>query len=147
MEEQKDFNVFQFKEYSSIENTYRQKELDRIVEQGKSGGLWRVSEKVHGCLTWDTIVETEEHGNLPIGKIIDAKMECRVKCFNVDTGETEFKRVLNFSVKEDNSDWYELETADGKTLRITGAHYVWLPEMHCWRMVKDLKEGDKVLLD
>ncbi len=44
-----EFTPFQFKKYSSIENTYRKKEIDRIVEQGNSSGLWRVSEKVHGA--------------------------------------------------------------------------------------------------
>lgn len=38
----------EFKKYSSIENTYRKKTLDYIVQQGLSGGDWVVSEKVHG---------------------------------------------------------------------------------------------------
>ena len=49
MSEQKEFTSFQFKKYSSIENTYRKKEIDRIIEQGNATGLWRVSEKVHGA--------------------------------------------------------------------------------------------------
>lgn len=43
-----DFEPLKFKKYSSIENTYRSKEIDRITEQGNSGGVWRLSEKVHG---------------------------------------------------------------------------------------------------
>ncbi|CAG7580968.1 MAG: RnlB-B RNA ligase 2 [uncultured marine phage] len=38
-----------FKRYNSIENTYRKKTLDVIVEQGKSQGLFVVEEKVHGA--------------------------------------------------------------------------------------------------
>lgn len=38
----------QFKRYSSIENTYRKKEIDTIIEQGKNAGTWRLSEKLHG---------------------------------------------------------------------------------------------------
>jgi len=38
-----------FKKYSSIENSYRQKFLNYIVEQGKADGEWTVSEKVHGA--------------------------------------------------------------------------------------------------
>ena len=38
-----------FKRYNSIENTYRKKTLDAIVEQGKSQGTWVVEEKVHGA--------------------------------------------------------------------------------------------------
>lgn len=38
-----------FKKYNSIENSYRQKFLNYIVEQGKAAGEWTVSEKVHGA--------------------------------------------------------------------------------------------------
>lgn len=38
-----------FKRYNSIENTYRTKTINTIVEQGKSGGEWIVEEKVHGA--------------------------------------------------------------------------------------------------
>jgi Rnl2 family RNA ligase len=37
-----------FKKYNSIENSYRQKFLNYIVEQGKADGEWTVTEKVHG---------------------------------------------------------------------------------------------------
>lgn len=39
---------FAFTKYSSIENSYRIKEIETIVEQGKAGGEWCVSEKCHG---------------------------------------------------------------------------------------------------
>jgi Rnl2 family RNA ligase len=35
-------------QYSSIENTYREQFLDLIKEDGKDGGEWVVTEKVHG---------------------------------------------------------------------------------------------------
>lgn len=38
-----------FKKYNSIENSYRQKFLNYIVEQGHEAGEWTVSEKVHGA--------------------------------------------------------------------------------------------------
>lgn len=37
-----------FKKYNSLENSYRTKFVDRIVETGNSGGQWIVTEKVHG---------------------------------------------------------------------------------------------------
>jgi len=142
-----DFEPLKFKKYSSIENTYRSKEIDRITEQGNSGGVWRLSEKVHGCLTWDTLVDTMEYGNLPIGKIIDEQIKCKVKSLNIDTGEFEYKRVLKYSIKEDNSDWYEIKTNDGQILNITGSHYVWLPLLSAWRKVEDLCMTDEFLID
>ena len=37
-----------FRRYSSIENSYRTKEINTILEQGKNDGVWRLSEKIHG---------------------------------------------------------------------------------------------------
>ena len=39
----------EFKKYNSLENSYRQKFIDQIVEQGKSHGTWVVQEKIHGA--------------------------------------------------------------------------------------------------
>lgn len=39
----------QFKEYSSIENVERTKEVNRLIEQGHSAGEWVVTEKIHGA--------------------------------------------------------------------------------------------------
>lgn len=38
----------EFKKYSSLENTYRTKTIDKVIESGLSGGDWVVTEKVHG---------------------------------------------------------------------------------------------------
>ena len=39
----------EFKRYSDIENSYRQKFLDEIMSRAMSGGLWIVEEKIHGA--------------------------------------------------------------------------------------------------
>ena len=39
----------EFRKFSSIENTYRTKEINDIVEQGLNTGMWCVQEKVHGA--------------------------------------------------------------------------------------------------
>ena len=39
----------EFKKYSEIENTYRQKTIDLIKEGGLEGGEWEVSNKIHGA--------------------------------------------------------------------------------------------------
>lgn len=41
--------------------------------------------------------------------------------------------------------WYSIELADGKKIRITGNHPIYLPKLKCWRRVDELKEGDIVL--
>jgi len=37
-----------FKKYPSLENTYREKFISDIKEQGKAAGVWHVAEKCHG---------------------------------------------------------------------------------------------------
>jgi Rnl2 family RNA ligase len=39
----------EFKKYSSLENSFRTKYMQNIVDQGLSGGTWVVTEKVHGA--------------------------------------------------------------------------------------------------
>ena len=40
--------MIHFSEYSSLENTYRQLEINKIIQQGLSGGEWVCQVKVHG---------------------------------------------------------------------------------------------------
>lgn len=38
-----------FKKFSSLENTYRQNLIDKVQYEGKDGGLWMATEKIHGA--------------------------------------------------------------------------------------------------
>lgn len=39
----------EFKKFSSLENTYRQNLIDKVQYEGKDGGEWVVTEKIHGA--------------------------------------------------------------------------------------------------
>lgn len=39
----------EFKKFSSLENTYRQNLIDKVQYEGKDGGAWIVTEKIHGA--------------------------------------------------------------------------------------------------
>lgn len=39
----------EFKKFSSLENTYRQNLIDKVQYEGKDGGLWIATEKLHGA--------------------------------------------------------------------------------------------------
>ena len=136
-----------FNKYPSIENSYRQKSVDYLYQTGLTSGEWVVNEKAHGCLDEDTQVETFEFGILPIKKIVDEKIDCYVKSFDTETNEVVFEKVIGFSVKKNVDDWFEIELDDGKKLKVTSTHYIWLPEIKAWRQVKDLKEGDFFLTE
>lgn len=38
-----------FKKFSSLENSYRQNLIDKVQYEGKDGGLWIATEKIHGA--------------------------------------------------------------------------------------------------
>ena len=116
-----------FKKYSEIENSYRQKYIDYIREQGKNGGDdWLVTEKIHGCVHEDTLINTWKYGELTIKFIIDNKITSKIKSFNIQTGEICFNKILNWNISDQpTDDWYEIETKDNKKLIVTGNHPVW----------------------
>lgn len=47
--ELKQENKLQFKSFNSLENTYRDKEIQRVIDHGSSEQLWIATEKVHGA--------------------------------------------------------------------------------------------------
>lgn len=103
---------------------------------------YHVSAKEDGCLAYETLLETDK-GVLPIGKIVEEKIKCNVKAKNLETGEVIFTPIKNYFINENDFDWYELETDDGKKIKVTGNHKVYLPKLRCWRRVEDLEIGDE----
>jgi hypothetical protein len=135
----------EFNKFSSIENTYRTKEINDIVEGGFNTGRWVVQEKVHGCLDPNTKLETLELGEITIGEIVDKKLSCHVKTY--DGNEIVYKKVTHWSIQEDLENWYEIETTDGRILYVTGNHLVFLPKLNCYRKVEELNGNEEFLVD
>lgn len=97
--------------------------------------------KLDGCLDKDTVIDTDL-GKKTISDIVENRIQCKVKSFNFQTQIIEFTPVLNWMINQNNFDWYEIELENGKKLKVTGNHRVWLPKLHCWRKVEDLTEQD-----
>jgi DNA polymerase-3 subunit alpha len=136
-----------FKKYSSIENSYRQKTIQSIFEYGFQNHEWVVSEKIHGCLDYNTIIITNEYGPKKLGDIVNQKLPCHVLTYNIEKNKEEWKRINTFSeTPKGSKQWYRITLKDGKKIQITGNHYVWLPKHNCYRKVEDLVEGDEILL-
>jgi hypothetical protein len=105
--------------------------------------------KLDGCLSFDTLVTTDQ-GNIPIGEIVEKELDCKVLSYNTTTSKQEWKSILNRmkdgeDINEKYTQWYLVETESG-SLKVTGNHRVYLPELRCWRRVDELEEGDKLLL-
>lgn len=106
----------------------------------------QVTEKIHGCADYYTLIDTIEFGQIEIGKVVEEKLEAHVKAFDIVANEVVYNKIVGHSVQPNDVQWYELETEDGHKVRLTGYHLVWLPKLNCYREVEKLQEGDEFLI-
>lgn len=114
----------------SLELTYKNGKLQKAVTRGD------------GCLDYDTILQTDK-GPLKIGDIVEHKIKCSVLAKNLETDKIIYTPITNWFINKNDSEWYELKTESGKTIKVTGNHLVWLPKKGVFRQVQDLVEGDE----
>lgn len=101
--------------------------------------------KMDGCLDYYTILETDK-GKLTIGEIVDKNIKCNVKSWDFKNKKIVFTPIKNWFINENSYKWYELETDDGKKIKITGNHKVWVTNKNDWIRVEDLEEGDDFIV-
>ena len=97
------------------------------------------------CLDQNTKIETE-NGVKTIRWICENKYSGKVKCYNIETEEIVWQKVINWSILENIDGWYEIELENGITIILTSNHYVYLPDLMCYRKVKDLNCDEFLLL-
>lgn len=97
------------------------------------------------CLEENTIITTED-GDKTIRWCCETKYKGKVLCYNVETELEEWCKITNWFVYEKSNDWYEIILENDIKIIITENQYVWLPELKCYRRIKDLKKGDDFLL-
>ena len=98
------------------------------------------------CISGSSILNTDK-GDFTIKEICESKEPLKIKSYNIDTNTIEYKEIIDKSIKSNNNDWYEIELEDSTKVILTSEHPVYLPELNCYRQVKDLKSNDLVLLD
>lgn len=101
--------------------------------------------KMDGCLDFNTLLDTDK-GLLPIGEIVENRIKCNVRAWNFEKNVVIWTPVTNWFINENDSKWYELETDDGKKIKITGNHKVWVTNKNSWIKVEDLEEGDDFIV-
>lgn len=105
------------------------------------------SEKIHGCLSEETIVDTFEFGPMKISEIVQNNMcNIHVKSFDIISQEIIYSQIGGVSEQANINNWYELTTDTGEKLLITGNHLIWLPDLKCYRKVSDLQGSENLLL-
>ncbi|MDE5888686.1 MAG: hypothetical protein K2H20_01560, partial [Bacilli bacterium] len=109
--------------------------------QQLNSNIWRINPddnvcitvKKHGCVERSTIVDTKEFGEKTIGEIVDNKIDCHIKAFDIDTEKVIYVPIDNHYMIPNDGEWYEIELEDGKKITITGNNPVWLPIEQCYR--------------
>jgi len=125
---------------------------DRIMPGGSSANFEGkeviIFEKLDGenCLSENSLLITEFDGKKTIRWICETKYNGRVLCYDIDKKAEIFSKVINWSILENNDDWYELTLDDDRTIILTSNHKVWLTVDKCYRLVSDLKINDDFLL-
>lgn len=138
------------------------KRFDRIIEWAfhydtnpLKSNIWKIrpddvvtiTNKLHGCVERNTIVDTLEFGKMEIGNIVDNKIDCHIKAFDTDNEEIVYVPIdAHYMIPEDG-EWYEIELEDGRKITITGNNPVWIPELNAYRRVDELNGDEFLLID
>lgn len=105
-----------------------------------------VLEKLDGCCHENTILITED-GEMTIREMSETKYFGKVLAFDLETNEPMYDEIVDYSIKNNINNWFEIELEDGTSIKLTGNHKVWLPKLNCYRMVSELTEEDEFLLN
>lgn len=105
-----------------------------------------VTQKLHGCVSGDTLVETE-NGVQRIDDVVNKKNAKTVKAFDISSKKEVFAPIGEYFFKPNDGEWYEIELENGKKINITGNNPVWLPDLGVYRRVDDLKGDENLLID
>jgi len=104
-----------------------------------------ILEKLDGCCHEDTILITED-GEMTIREICETEYSGKVLSFDLETNEPVYDEIVDYSVKKNVNNWFEIELEDGTNIKLTANHKVWLPNLECYRRVDELTEVDEFLL-
>jgi len=105
------------------------------------------SEKIDGCLDEKTLIKTEL-GFKTIREIYKNQYKGNIRSFDLFKSKEIWTKIRNYLIRENepSTQWFELELSNGKSIKITGDHLIWLPLKKCWRRVDYLQEDDVLLL-
>ena len=105
------------------------------------------TEKLDGCLEENTLIETED-GIKTIKEICEKKYSKKIKSYNIEKNKIIWDKIINHSIKDSNNDiWYEIELNNGLKIKLTENHRVFLPNLLCFREIKDLNINDELLIE
>lgn len=96
------------------------KDMINTTVNGAFGPENFVQEK---CVSGDTIVELEKRGKRTIKELVERRYEDSVLSQKTN-GEIEFMPVIDWVNNGPTEEWIEIETEDGKVIRVTPNHRI-----------------------
>lgn len=89
----------------------------RKKDNPKKWPVWIKKTDEDRCLIGDTKIATD-HGTLRIADIVNKKLDVKVKSYNIDTGEIEYKSINSYQKYANNEELVEIEYHNcGNTFR------------------------------
>jgi hypothetical protein len=102
-----------------------------------------VQPKLNGCLSGLWELELEDGSKKTIQEIVDLKLDCKVKSYNVGTRKIEFEPILGHQKTKKTKKWYRIEFEDGTVSKpLTGNHKVWVENKQQWIRTDCLDDKD-----
>jgi len=133
------------------------RKLAGALSQSKTTAIFinQLREKIgimFGCLSHDTQISLADGSMLPIGKIVNERLQVEVLSYDEDLGRIVPKKVMNWFDNGPTDDFLQLSVARGGAgsgrgrarMRLTPNHLVRTPGG--WREAGELIAGDRVML-
>ena len=98
-------------------------DLKNIVTKALTGDLETVREK---CISGDSIISTENNGDIAIANFVDKKIEDKVLSYNEETSKNEYMDVIASFNNDETDEWLEIELEDGKIIQVTPNHRIFV---------------------
>jgi ATP dependent DNA ligase domain/DNA ligase OB-like domain len=111
-----------------------------------------VQPKLDGCLEYNTQIDFEDGTSKFLGDVVEEKFVGKIKTYNIRTKNIEYKQILNWhkNLKPlDNRSliWYEINTKNGKSIKVTGNHKIWINSLSCYMRVDEIYKNKSHILD
>jgi len=134
--------------FSSFKAHFDTGQLRHNLRAIPEGALTLISEKIHGCVHEDTLVDTLELGTTTIKELFSNNAVGKhVRALDTSKSEQVWTEIEDTYFYPNDIDWYEIELKNGKKITITGNNPVWMPDLQAYRNVEELEQGDIVLSD
>lgn len=101
------------------------------------------------CVAGDTVVETDDviQPFKTIQEIVETRFSGKVKSFNHEMGQIEFRSVIGWSEIPNEHNWLEITLKSGKKMYVTRNHKIWSETRKEYFNAETFQEGEKVIIN